>query len=56
MFIIDKIKQLCLILLFAHFEANNIRGEEESKKIPSDQRCESGVARSSGDATDGEAR
>lgn len=34
---------------------NSIRGEEESKKIPGDQRCESGVARSSGDASAGEA-
>lgn len=35
---------------------NSIRGEEESKKIPSDQRCESGIARSSGNASAGEAR
>jgi hypothetical protein len=35
---------------------NSIRGEEESKKIPSDQRRESGVARSSGYASAGEAR
>ncbi|HET9282241.1 MAG TPA: hypothetical protein VFR24_09800 [Candidatus Angelobacter sp.] len=55
MFIIDKIKQLCLMLLFARFEANSIRGEEESKKIPSEQRCKSSVARSSGDASAGEA-